>query len=283
MGMLSHTDLRKGVKVDIDDHPYIITHSDFVKPGKGQAFTRVKIRSFLNGNTIDRTFKSNEKVKKAEVEERPCQYLYADADFYHFMDNSSYEQIAISIENLGDAKKWMEENMECRILSWNGRPLSVDPPNFVELEIAQCDPGVKGDTAQGGTKPATVSTGATVNVPLFVNEGEWIKIDTRTGDYMGAGQQIDVDLLRNRAALLRSIRKFFESRGSMEVETPALVVSPGLDAHIDAIEAEDWRLTTSPEFHMKRLLAAGSGPIHQIAKAWRARERGHGTSPSSPS
>ena len=184
MGMLSHTDLRKGVKVEIDDHPYIITHSDFVKPGKGQAFTRVKIRSFLNGNTIERTFKSNEKVKKADIEERPCQYLYSDAGFYHFMDTVSFDQIAIPIDNLGDARKWMEENMECRILSWNGKALSVDPPNFVELEITQCDPGVKGDTAQGGTKPATVSTGASVNAPLFVNEGEWIRIDTRTGDYM---------------------------------------------------------------------------------------------------
>ena len=185
MGRIYQTsDFRNGLKVEIEGNPYVMVYFQFVKPGKGQAFTRVKIRSFLNGNTIERTFKSNEKVKKAEVEERPCQYLYADSEFYHFMDNSSYEQIAISIENLGDAKKWMEENMECRILSWNGRPLSVDPPNFVELEITQCDPGVKGDTAQGGTKPATLSTGATVNVPLFVNEGEWIKIDTRTGDYM---------------------------------------------------------------------------------------------------
>ena len=184
MGLLSHTDLRKGVKIDLDGHPYLITSHDFVKPGKGQAFTRVKIRSFINGNTIDRTFKSNEKVQKADIEERPCQFLYSDAEFYHFMDTVSYDQIAIEIDNIGTARKWMEENMDCTVLSWNGRAISVDVPNFVELEITQCDPGVKGDTAQGGTKPATVSTGASVNVPLFVNEGQWIRIDTRTGDYM---------------------------------------------------------------------------------------------------
>ena len=184
MAMLSHVELRKGVKIEIDDHPYQIIDHDFVKPGKGQAFTRIKIRSYFNGNTIDRTVKSNEKTVKADVEEKPCQFLYSDGEYWHFMDTVTYDQIQMTGEALGDATKYMQENMECRVLLWRGQPLSDEPPNFVELEITACDPGVKGDTAQGGTKPATLSTGAVVNVPLFVNEGEWIKIDTRTGDYI---------------------------------------------------------------------------------------------------
>jgi len=184
MSMLSHTELRKGVKLEINGEPGVIVSSDFVKPGKGQAFTRIRVRSFLTGNTLERTVKSNEKMPKADVEERTCQFLYQDSEGYHFMDSVSYDQLALSAEALGDASKWMEENMEARVLMWKGRAISVEPPNFVELEITQCEPGVKGDTAQGTTKPATLSTGATVNVPLFVNEGEWVRIDTRTGDYM---------------------------------------------------------------------------------------------------
>ena len=184
MVMLSHTDLRKGVKVLIDDNPYQIIGSDFVKPGKGQAFTRIRIRSYLTGNTIERTIKSNEKLPKADIEERDCQFLYSDGTDYHFMDSNSYEQIQMSAVAIGDSANWMEENMECKVLTFNGNAISAEPPNFVELEITECDPGVKGDTAQGGSKPAIVSTGASVNVPLFVNQGEWIKIDTRTGDYV---------------------------------------------------------------------------------------------------
>ena len=184
MAMLSHTELRKGVKVTIDDIPYQIIGSDFVKPGKGQAFTRIKIRSYLTGNTIERTIKSNEKTAKADVEELTCQFLYSDGEHFHFMDATSFDQIQMTAVALGDSAKWMQENMECRVLVWKGNPISAEPPNFVELEITQCDPGVKGDTAQGGSKPAIVSTSATVHVPLFVNEGDWIKIDTRTGDYI---------------------------------------------------------------------------------------------------
>ncbi|HCP46650.1 MAG TPA: elongation factor P [Deltaproteobacteria bacterium] len=184
MGMLSHTELRKGVKVEINGEPGIIVSSDFVKPGKGQAFTRIKVRSFLTGNTLERTVKSNEKMEKADVEERNCQFLYSDGEFYHFMDSTSYEQLQLPTDALGNAIKWMTENLECRMLSWRGKAISVEAPNFVEMEITACEPGVKGDTAQGATKPATLSTGASVNVPLFINEGEWIRIDTRTGDYM---------------------------------------------------------------------------------------------------
>jgi elongation factor P len=182
--MLSHTELRKGAKIEINGEPGIIVSSDFVKPGKGQAFTRIRVRSFLTGNTLERTVKSNEKTPKADVDERTCQFLYRDGDDYHFMDSSSYDQITLNTAALGDSAKWMEENMEARVLMWKGRAISVELPNFVELEVTACEPGVKGDTAQGTTKPATLSTGAAVNVPLFVNEGEWIRIDTRTGEYM---------------------------------------------------------------------------------------------------
>jgi len=184
MAMLSHTELRKGAKIEINGEPGIIVSSDFVKPGKGQAFTRIRVRSFLTGNTLERTVKSNEKTPKADVDERTCQFLYRESDDYHFMDSSSYDQITLNVAALGDSAKWMEENMEARVLMWKGRAISVELPNFVELEITACEPGVKGDTAQGTTKPATLSTGAAVNVPLFVNEGEWVRIDTRTGEYM---------------------------------------------------------------------------------------------------
>jgi elongation factor P len=184
MEMLSHTELRKGVKVDVDGEPYLIIDSDFVKPGKGTAFTRVRIRSFLSGRTIERTFKSSETVPRADVEERPCQFLYSDGEASHFMDTQTYEQFHIHNEALGDTGQWLQENMDCRVLMWKGRPISCDPPNFVELEITYCEPGVRGDTASGTSKPATLSTGATVQVPLFVNQGDWIKIDTRTATYI---------------------------------------------------------------------------------------------------
>jgi elongation factor P len=183
MAMLSHVDLRKGVKIEIDGTPWLIIGADFVKPGKGSAFTRVRIRSFLTGNTIERTFKASDKVVKADVEQNSCQYLYREGDDFHFMDSTTFDQIMIPKENMGDTWKWMEENMEALVLFWRGRAISCEVPNYVALEITRCEPGIKGDTAQGATKPATLSTGATVNVPLFVNEGEWVRVDTRTGKY----------------------------------------------------------------------------------------------------
>jgi len=183
MAVLQHNDLRKGVKIELDGQPFVIIDSDFVKPGKGQAFTRCRIRNYLNGNTIERTIKSNEKVAKADIESTTCQYLYSDGDFFHFMDGTTFDQFQFTPENVGDTVKWLSENLEYNVLFWNGRPLSVEAPNHVELEITQCDPGVAGNTAQGATKPATLSSGAVVNVPLFVNEGDWIRVDTRTGDY----------------------------------------------------------------------------------------------------
>ena len=140
MAMLSHVDLRKGVKVEIDGQPYLIIDADFVKPGKGSAFTRVRIRNFLNGNTIERTFKSADKVHPADVEQKSCQYLYSDGDDFHFMDNTTYDQIMIPKENLGNSWQWMEENMETQVLFWKGRALSCDVPKSVVLQIAECEP-----------------------------------------------------------------------------------------------------------------------------------------------
>lgn len=183
MATLSFNELRKGVKIEIDGQPGVIVDADLIKPGKGTAFTRVKFKNYLTGNTVERTYKANEKAQKADVENRTAQYLYNDGNDFHFMDTSNYEQFAISREVLGDTADWMEENMETQVVLWNNSPIGCDVPNFVELEITECQPGVKGDTAQGGSKPAILSTGATVQVPLFIEQGEWIRIDTRTGKY----------------------------------------------------------------------------------------------------
>ncbi len=184
MVMLSHTDLRKGVKLELDGNPYVIINSDFVKPGKGQAFTRMRIRNYLNGNTIERTIKSNEKLLKADIEEKSCQYLYSDGEYFHFMDGETFDQFQFTPDAIGDTSNWLVENENYQILFWGGKAISAEAPNKVDLEVTECDPGVRGDTAQGTTKPATLSTGATVNVPLFVEAGDWIKVDTRTGDYL---------------------------------------------------------------------------------------------------
>ncbi len=182
--MYDTNEFRKGLKVEIDGHPYIMVEHQFVKPGKGQAFSRVKLKSLLSGNVIDRTYKSGEKVEKADVNETEMQFLYMADNAYHFMDNSSYEQIEIQADQVGDSIKWLQENMIVEVTLYKGNPVTINPPNFVELEIVHCEPGVKGDTATNTTKPATLSTGAEVNVPLFVNQNEWIKVDTRTGSYV---------------------------------------------------------------------------------------------------
>lgn len=184
MELLSHTDLRKGTKVIIDNQPWLIVDSDFVKPGKGSAFTRCRVKNFFSGSVIERTFKSHDKVERADVEGRYCQYLYGDGESYHFMDGTTYDQVAVPSDTVGDAAKWLVENMSCLVQFWGEKPITVEPPNSVELEIVECDPGVRGDTAQGGGKKAKLSTGAVVDVPLFVSQGEWVKVDTRSGEYI---------------------------------------------------------------------------------------------------
>jgi len=161
-----------------------IVENEFVKPGKGQAFNRVKFRNLMNGRIWERTFKSGESIEAADVVELDMEYLYTDGEFWHFMDPVSYEQIAAGESAVGDAAKWLKEQDICDVTLWNGDPLIVTPPNFVEMKIIQTDPGLRGDTAQGGNKPATLDTGAVVKVPLFIEEGEVIRADTRTGEYV---------------------------------------------------------------------------------------------------
>ncbi len=184
MPSYSTNEFRSGLKVILDGEPYVIIENEFVKPGKGQAFNRVKLRNLKTGRVIDKTFKSGETVEAADVVERPMQYLYTDGEQWHFMDPETYEQYAADATAVGEAAKWLKEQDVCNVTLWNDAPLLVTPPNFVVLRVVETDPGVRGDTAQGGNKPAKLETGAVVRVPLFVEEGELIKVDTRTGEYV---------------------------------------------------------------------------------------------------
>ena len=184
MAKYSTNEFRGGLKVMLDGDPCSIINNEFVKPGKGQAFNRVKLRNLKTGRVLEKTFKSGESLEAADVVEMDMQYLYNDGEHWHFMDPKSFEQISAGGAAVADAKQWLKEQDTCIVTLYNGVPLSIEAPNFVTLKITQTDPGVKGDTAQGGSKPATLETGATVRVPLFVDEGEVIKIDTRTGEYV---------------------------------------------------------------------------------------------------
>jgi len=183
MATYSTSEFRSGLKILLDGDPYNIVENEFVKPGKGQAFSRVKVRNLKSGRTIERTFKSGESVEAADVFETNMQYLYTDGEFWYFMDPETYEQYPADEVAVGEAIKWLKDEDICAVMLYNGAPLTVEAPNFVELKITQTDPGVRGDTSGGGGKPATLETGAVVRVPLFVQEGEVIKVDTRTGEY----------------------------------------------------------------------------------------------------
>ena len=189
MASYSPNEFRGGLKILLDGDPFAIVENEFVKPGKGQAFNRVKIRNLKSGRVIERTFKSGESVEAADVVEVSLQYLYTDGEFWHFMDEQTFEQYAAPREAVGENANWLKEQDVCTLTLWNGEPLSVAPPNFVVLEITGTDPGVRGDTASGATKPATVETGAVVKVPLFVNQGERIRIDTRSGEYVARARE----------------------------------------------------------------------------------------------
>ncbi len=183
MASYGTNDLKNGLKLMIDGEPCNVLETEFVKPGKGQAFTRVKIRNLLSGRVVERTFKSGESVEGADVMEMEMEYLYNDGEFWHFMDPNSFEQVAADEKAVADSAKWLKEQDKCSVILWNGNPISVTPQNFVELEVTETDPGLKGDTTSGGSKPATLQTGAVVRVPLFINIGEVLKIDTRSGEY----------------------------------------------------------------------------------------------------
>ncbi len=182
--MISAGDFRNGVTFEMDGNVVSIIEFQHVKPGKGAAFVRTKIRNVITGAVTEKTFNPNDKYPTAYIERKDMQYLYQDGDLYYFMDNETYEQMPISAKVLGDNFKFVKENMECKVLSYKGNVFGVEPPTFVELQVVKTDPGFKGDTATNATKPATLETGAEIKVPLFINEGEMIRIDTRTGEYM---------------------------------------------------------------------------------------------------
>lgn len=184
MASYSTNEFKSGLKVLMDGDPCSIIENEFVKPGKGQAFNRVKFRNLKTGRVMERTFKSGESLEAADVLEVPLQYLYNDGEHYHFMNEQTFEQYVADEKAVGDAKNWLKEQDVCDVTLWNGQPLMVTPPNFVNLTVAQTDPGVRGDTASGASKPATMETGAVIKVPLFIDQGEVLKIDTRTGAYV---------------------------------------------------------------------------------------------------
>jgi elongation factor P len=184
MATVSTSDFKGGLKVMMDGDPYNILENEFVKPGKGQAFNRVKLRNLKTGRVIERTFKSGETMETADVVDTDMQYLYNDGEMWHFMVIETFEQYAADAAAIADARKWLKEQDTCQVTLYNNSPIGVAPPNFVELKIVETDPGVRGDTSGGGGKPATLETGAVVRVPLFIQTDEMIKVDTRNGEYV---------------------------------------------------------------------------------------------------
>ncbi len=182
--MISAGDFRNGITLEMEGSVYQILEFQHVKPGKGAAFVRTKLKNIISGGVVEKTFRPTEKFPQARIDRQEMQYLYSDGDLYHFMNTETYDQIALNQDAIGDALKFVKENEMVKICSHNGNVFAVEPPLFVELEVTDTEPGFKGDTATGATKPATVETGATVNVPLFVETGDKLKIDTRTGEYL---------------------------------------------------------------------------------------------------
>ena len=175
---------RNGLKVEIDGEPYVMIYFQHVKPGKGGAFVRTKIKHLRTGRVLERTFRSGERLDEAEVEDKKMQYLYQDGEQFIFMDQETYDQIPFTKEQIGDARKYLKENLDVDVVFWRGKPINIELPPFIIAVVSQCDPGLKGDTASGSTKPATLETGAVVQVPLFIKEGESIRVDTRTNVYV---------------------------------------------------------------------------------------------------
>ena len=189
MAKYSTNEFKPGLKIMLDADPCAIIENEFIKPGKGQAFNRVKIRNLKTGRVIERTFKSGESVESADVLDIEIQYLYSDGEFWHFMVPDTFEQYQADANAVEDSVKWLKDQAICTMTLWNDSPLTITPPNFVDLEITETDPGLKGDTSGGGGKPATLETGAVVRVPLFVQIGELIKVDTRTGEYVSRAKE----------------------------------------------------------------------------------------------
>lgn len=182
-------EIRSGMKLIIDGDPCIVVDNEFVKPGKGQAFNRLRYRNLKTGRVIERTYKSGDSIPAADVAEIDAQFLYSDGTDWHFMANETYEQYALNENEVSEAKQWLKEQTDCKLTLWNGSPILVIPPIFVSLKIVETDPGLKGDTSGGGSKSAKLETGASVRVPLFLQEGEIIKVDTRTGEYVSRAKE----------------------------------------------------------------------------------------------
>ncbi len=182
--MYSTADFKKGLKIELDGAPYVIVDFLHVKPGKGGAFVRTKIKNLVTGKVLDQTFRSGERVKRPDLMEREMQFLYREGDTFHLMDNETFEQLALTAGHLGDAVQFLTENLNVKVLFFNKQPVAVELPTFVELTVVQTEPGVRGDTATGGSKPATLESGAVIQVPLFINEGDRVRVDTRTGAYI---------------------------------------------------------------------------------------------------
>lgn len=189
MATYSTNEFKRGLKVMLDGDPSAIIENEFVKPGKGQAFNRVKFRNLKTGRVIERTFKSGDSIEAADVMDTDMQYLYNDGEQWHFMDPQSFEQVAADEKAVGDAKQWLKEQDVCTVTLWEGVPISVTPPNHVVLAVTETEPGIRGDTATGGSKPATLETGAVVQVPLFVDVGDLLKVDTRSGEYVSRAKE----------------------------------------------------------------------------------------------
>jgi elongation factor P len=191
MATISTTEFRNGLKIMIDTDPCTILDNEFVKPGKGQAFNRVRLRNLLNNRVWEKTFKSGETFETADISESDMQYLYNDGEFWHFMKtDGSFEQVAADKKAVADVLDWLKEEEQYIVMVWNDVPIAVTPPNFIELEVTQTDPGLRGDTSTGGTKPATLSSGATVRVPLFIDQGDSVRVDTRTGEYQNRVKKV---------------------------------------------------------------------------------------------
>ncbi len=188
MSSFTTSEIRSGMKVLLDGVPYAIVDNEFVKPGKGQAFNRIKVRNLKTGRTIEKTFRSGESLEAADVVDTEMQYLYQDGDFWNFMQPESFEQYTAEKAAVGDAAQWLKDGIVCIVTLWNNVPLVVTPPAHIDLKVIETDPGLRGDTATGGQKPAKMETGAVVRVPLFINEGDVLRIDTRTGEYVSRGK-----------------------------------------------------------------------------------------------
>ncbi len=184
MGTITTNDLRNGIKIMLDGEPCSVVDNQFVRPGKGQAFSKTKVLYLLTGRTVEKTFKSGESIETADILDTSMEYLYTDGEFWYFMDSDTFEQVSADSKAVGDNAKYLIEQDKCHVMLWNGNPIQINPPNFVVLEVTDTDPGLKGDTSGGGSKPATMHTGAVVRVPLFVNIGDKLKIDTRSNEYV---------------------------------------------------------------------------------------------------